>query len=162
MKGGKHFRVGIVAERNDPRVNRHQRIQLQGWRANCDIQLVLDHHACIEYLTKYAAKAEKLLSIARDAFENVVGDVSEKSSPKSVLQKLFIKSVGERYMGIQEGTYQILSLKLCNSSFKIRATSLENSRKCEMTPQEIKLQKPHLEIYANRELLFYGKKIEIV
>ena len=153
MKGGKHFRVKIVAERNDPSVNRHQRIQLQVWRANCDIQLVIDHHACIEYLAKYAAKAEKLSSVARDAFENVVGDVSEKSFPKSVLQKLFIKSVGEQD--------QILSLKLCNSSFKIRTISLQNSRKCEMTPQGIKLQKSHLDIYANRELLFYGKVLTL-
>ena len=68
-------------------------------------------------MAKYAVKAEKLSSIARDAFENVVGDVSEKSSPKWVLQKLFIKSVGERDMGIQEVMHQILSLKLCNSSF---------------------------------------------
>ena len=46
-KGGKHFKVEIVAESNNPRVNRHQRIQLQGWYANCDIQLVIDHHAYV-------------------------------------------------------------------------------------------------------------------
>lgn len=40
MKGGKHFKVEIVAESNCPRVNRHQRIQSQGWRDSCDIQLI--------------------------------------------------------------------------------------------------------------------------
>jgi hypothetical protein len=25
-------------------------------QANCDIQVVIDHYACVEYLTKYAAK----------------------------------------------------------------------------------------------------------
>ncbi|XP_066929609.1 uncharacterized protein [Clytia hemisphaerica] len=32
--------------RNDPRMNRHQQLQLQAWRANCDIQIILDHNAC--------------------------------------------------------------------------------------------------------------------
>ena len=45
------------AEIADPRVNRHQRVHLLDWRAKCDIQL--DHHACVEYLTKYPAKEEK-------------------------------------------------------------------------------------------------------
>lgn len=49
MNGEKQFSVEIVAERNNPRVNRYQRMQLQGWHANCDIQLVIGHHACIEY-----------------------------------------------------------------------------------------------------------------
>lgn len=35
------FRPEIVGKRNDSRVNRHQQIQLQGWRANCDIQLII-------------------------------------------------------------------------------------------------------------------------
>ena len=157
MKGGNHFRVKIAPERNHPRVKIHQRIQLQEWRANCDIQLVIDHRACVEYLEKYAAKAQKLSSIARDALENFVGYVSEKSSNKAILLKLFIKSVGERDVGIQKVMHQILSLKLCNSSFKIRTISLENTRRCEMTQQEIKLQKSHLEIYASHELLFYGR-----
>ena len=161
MKGGKHFRVEIVTERNDPRVNRYQGIQLQGWRANCDIQLVIDHYACIEYLARYAAKAEKLSSIARGKFENVVGDVSEKSSPKSVLQKLFIKLVGERDMGVQYVMHQILSLKLCNSSFRARADTAENSCRCEMTLQEMKLQGSHMDICANRGLLFHGKELEL-
>ena len=67
-KTGLFFRPEIVAKRNDSRVNRHQQVQLQGWRANCDIQLVTDHHACVEYLAKYASKAERMSSVARDAF----------------------------------------------------------------------------------------------
>ena len=49
MKGEKQFCIEIVAERENPRVNRYQRLQLQGWHSNCDIQLVIGHHACIEY-----------------------------------------------------------------------------------------------------------------
>lgn len=52
------YRAKFVSKRNDPRVNNNQQLQLQGWSANCDIQVVIDHYACVEYLTKYAAKGE--------------------------------------------------------------------------------------------------------
>jgi hypothetical protein len=39
-----HYRAKIVTKRNDSRLNNHQRLQLQGWRANCDIQVVIDHY----------------------------------------------------------------------------------------------------------------------
>ncbi len=52
------YRAKIVRIRNDPRVNNNQQLQLQGWRANCDILVVIGHYACVEYLTKYAAKGE--------------------------------------------------------------------------------------------------------
>ena len=47
------YQAKIVTKRNDSRLNAHQRLQLQGWMANCDIQIVIDFDACIEYLTKY-------------------------------------------------------------------------------------------------------------
>ena len=56
--------------------------------------------------------------------------------------------------------HQILSLRLCNSSFKMTTISLENSRRCEIISQEIKLQNPHLDIYANCESLFHGKELK--
>ena len=30
------YRAKLITRRNDPRLNSHQRLQLQGWRANCD------------------------------------------------------------------------------------------------------------------------------
>ena len=93
-KGEKHFKAEVVAQRKDPQVNHHQRIQLQGRRANCDIQLITDHHACVEYLAKYAAKAEKLLSIAKDAFENVISHVADDSSPQSEYRRYLSNQLG--------------------------------------------------------------------
>ena len=66
------------------------------------MQLVIDYYACIEYLAKYAAKSENVSLITKDAFENIVRDVSDESFPKLVLQELFIKSVGEQDMVIQD------------------------------------------------------------
>ena len=52
------YKMQVVTKRNDCRANNHQQLQLQGRHANCDIQLVVDFQACVEYLEKYAAKSE--------------------------------------------------------------------------------------------------------
>ena len=46
------YRVRVITKRNDHRVNNHQRLQPQGWRANCDFQVVIGYHACVEYLAE--------------------------------------------------------------------------------------------------------------
>ena len=66
------FRPKIVLKRNDPRINRHQRLLLQSWRANTDIQPIIDHNACLEYIATYASKAEKLSAVVREAFVSVI------------------------------------------------------------------------------------------
>ena len=38
------FKAKIITKRNEPRVNNHRRLQLQGCRANCDIQAIIDGH----------------------------------------------------------------------------------------------------------------------
>jgi len=65
------YRAEIVTARNDPRLNRFQRVQLQDWRANCDLSVVIDYHSCLEYLTKHASKPEKLSTVSSDAFYNI-------------------------------------------------------------------------------------------
>ena len=65
-KDGKlHYGVKVVTKRNDNRLNDHQRLQLQGWRANCDIQVIIDYHSCLEYIAKYASKGEKCLQLLK-------------------------------------------------------------------------------------------------
>ena len=66
-----HYRAKVVTKLNDTRLNNHQQLQLQGWRANCDIQVVIDHYACVEYLTKYAAKSEPRSPLLKQAFNSV-------------------------------------------------------------------------------------------
>jgi hypothetical protein len=51
------YRLKVKTKRNYSRLNNHQPVQLEGWHANCDIQVIIDHHACVEYLSKYAANA---------------------------------------------------------------------------------------------------------
>ena len=101
-------------------------------QANCDTQLLISPHAYLEDLAKYAAKVDKVSSIACDVFGKVGGHVTNNSSGKLVAKKLFIKAIGERGMEIQDVIHQILSLKLYNSLFKVQTISLENSDQCEI------------------------------
>lgn len=40
--------VKELTKRNDTHLSNHQRFQLQGWRANCNIQVIIDYHSCLE------------------------------------------------------------------------------------------------------------------
>lgn len=71
-------RVKVVTKRNDTRLSNHQRLQLQGWRANCDIQVIIDYHSCLEYIAKYASKGEKMSSVARDVFTSILNETSSE------------------------------------------------------------------------------------
>ena len=66
------YRAKLLTKRYDSRLNNHQQLQLQGWRANCDIQVVIDYYACVEYLTKYAAKGEPRTPMLKAAFNTIV------------------------------------------------------------------------------------------
>lgn len=46
-----------VTKRNDSRLNRHQQLQLQGWKIVRDILIVTDYNAWVEYLDKYTSKS---------------------------------------------------------------------------------------------------------
>ena len=74
------YHAKIVTKRNDPRLNSHQRIQLQGWRANCDIQVVIDYTACLEYLTKYASKPETRAPIVNNLLNSILSSTDNTST----------------------------------------------------------------------------------
>ena len=62
----------VVLKRNDSQVNKYQRLQLQAWRSNVDIQPIIAYTACLEYIAKYASKAEKISSVVQSAFISIV------------------------------------------------------------------------------------------
>ena len=123
-----HYRAKIVTKRNDSRLNNHQQLQLQGWRANCDIQVVIDHYACVEYLTKYAAKGEPRSPLLKHAFNSIVQNVEVNSDPQKAIKKVVMKTLGERDYSAQETMHHLLSLKLYSSSFNVIPVSLNGSR----------------------------------
>ena len=150
-----HYRAKFVTKRNDSRLNNHQQLQLQGWRANCDIQVVVDHYACVEYLTKYAAKGEPRSPILKQAFNSIVQNVDSNSDPHRAIKKIVMKSLGERDYAAQETMHHLMSLKLHSSSFKVIPVSLNGSRRVRdaatIEEGESCTDYSLLDVYANRE-----------
>ena len=146
-------RAKIVTKRNDSRLNTHQHLQLQGWRANCDIQLVIDHYACVEYLTKYAVKGEPQSPMLKQAFNSIVQNVHSNTDPHRAIKKVVMKYLGERDYAAQATMHHLLSLKLHSSSFKVMPVSLNGSRRVCNTAEEGESCTNYslLDVYANRE-----------
>jgi hypothetical protein len=54
----KNVRAEIVLKRNDKYLNVHNRLLCHHWRANVDMQIILDISAAISYMVKYATKGK--------------------------------------------------------------------------------------------------------
>ena len=121
------YRAKIVTKRNDPRLNSHQRIQLQGWRANCDIQVVIDCTAWLEYLTKYASKPEGRAPTVNNLLNSILSSTDNTST--KLIKKLMIKRLGECDISAQEAMHLLLSLKLYSSTFFVIPVNLDGSRR---------------------------------
>ena len=149
------FRAKIVTKRNDPRVNNYQRLQLQGWRANCDIQVVIDYHACIQYMAKYASKPEPKSPMINNILKKILQTTDQTAQTSTVIKKLMIKTLGERDFSAQETMHQLLSLKFYSSTYKVFNVSLNGSRRLKKVQQHDEpdcnaTQESVVDIYANR------------
>ena len=149
-----HYRARIFTKRNDGRLNNNQRLHLQGWRANCDIQVVIDHYACVEYLAKYAAKGETRSPLLKQAFNSVVQTTNAASHPHNAIKKIVMKTLGERDYAAQETMHHLLSLKLYSSSFTVIPVSLNGSCRIHIDSEnddDSCTGSSFLDVYANRE-----------
>ena len=153
-KKNTHYKAKIITKRYDPRLNNHQRLQLQGWRANCDIQVIIDYHACVEYLAKYASKGKPRSPVMKTAFNSIVRNCNIDSSPTKLIKKVVMKSLGQRDFSAQETKHHLMSLKLVSSSFNVLPVSLNGSRK-------IKTNSPDGDRITNDSLLdVYAKRVQ--
>ena len=155
--GNKTYKAKIVTERNDPRLNKQ--CQLQGWRANCDIQIIIDHYACVEYLTKYAAKCEPKSPLLNQLFNSVIQCAGDSSDPQKAIKKIAMKTLGERDYAAQETMHHLLSLKLHSSTFKVIPVSLTGSRRVKIMKHDeqdgddndLSTENSLLDMYAHRD-----------
>ena len=160
----KHYCAKIVTKRNDPRVNNHQQTQLQGWRANCDLQVVIDHYACVEYLTKYAAKEEPRSPLLKQPFNSIVRNIDNSTDSRRAIKKVVMKSLVERDYSAQEIAHHLMSLKLHSSSFKVIPVSLNGSCRVRdiscVSEGDSCTNYSLLDVYANREQ--YSTSLEVI
>jgi len=72
-----HGHPELVTKRNDPLINPHNRLMLQGWRANVDLKPIISIHAALQYISKYASKAESRSA----AFSEILDQILNNSKP---------------------------------------------------------------------------------
>src|SRR4051794_31598632 len=102
--------------RNNPFVNLYNWLQLQEWRANVDLKPVLSIHAALQYVLKYANKAEPQSA----AFSEILNQILSESIPDDPIlisvQKLLLHSIAECDISAQETCHLLLGIPLYHSS----------------------------------------------
>ena len=94
------------------------------------INVIIDYHACVEYLSKYAAKSELRSTILNDALTGVVYSKDPISDTANAVKRVMIKTLGEHDYGAQETMHLLLSLKLHSSTFHAKKTTAKKSEYC--------------------------------
>ena len=116
--------------------------------------MVIDHFACVEYLTKYAAKGEPRSPLLKQVFNSIVKTTNTLSDPHKAIKKVIMKTLGERDYAAQETMHHLLPLKLHSSSFNIIPVSLNGSPRVRISLEsdgDVCTDNSLLDVYANRE-----------
>ena len=102
---------------NELRVNNYNAACLSAWRANMDIQFVLDVYACAMYIVSYISKAQKGMSelLHKACDEAKEGNASIKQQVRDIGNK-FLNSVE---ISAQEAVYLVLQLPMRKSSRQV-------------------------------------------
>ena len=116
MRNDEHGQPELVTARNDPYVNPHSQLQLQGWQANVDLKPILSIHATLQYISKYASKAEPQSAAFLDILNQILSESQPEDSSLTSIQKLLIHSVSEWDISTQKTCHILLSTPLYRSS----------------------------------------------
>ncbi len=106
----------LITARNDPFINPHNRLQLQGWRANVDLKPILSVHAALQYICKYASKGEPRSMAFSEIFNQILNNSNPEDASLTSIQKLLLSSVAERDISAQETCHLLLGIPLYHSS----------------------------------------------
>ena len=164
MEFGSHFHAGkklrnspeIVEDHNGaprlemprdyPRLVQHSRYQLQSWRVNGDVSLILpnsppdnpstdDIIAIIDYVCGYACKDSEPTGATADLFKDMVNAVdatdADQVTGKSMCAQMLIKTVGRRDIGGPEASFELSGLALWRCSRSFTYLSMSGSRRLE-------------------------------
>jgi hypothetical protein len=99
---------------NELRINNYITACLKAWRANMDIQFVLDVYVCEMYIVSYISKAQKGMS---DLLRNACAEAKEGNSTiKQQVRDIGNKFLNSVELSAQEAVYIILQLPMRISS----------------------------------------------
>ena len=138
---------------NELRVNNYNPACLAAWKANIDIQYVLDVYACAMYIVSYISKAQKEMSeLPRKACaEAKEGNSTIKQQVRDIGNK-FLNSVE---ISAQEAVYIILQLPMRKSSREV-ILSIPNHQAKELSfsSQSVRLKKWRMNVKKSIQEVF--------
>ncbi|XP_062616288.1 uncharacterized protein LOC134278001 [Saccostrea cucullata] len=106
----------VFLKRNpcDMRVNSYNSVVLDAWKANIDIQYILDPYACAMYIVSYISKSQRGMSdlLNRAAKEAREGNLDIKRQVRHIGNH-FLNSVE---VGAQEAAYLVLQMAMTKAS----------------------------------------------
>ena len=99
---------------SDVRVNSYNPVLLKCWRANMDLQYVLDAYSCAMYIVSYVAKSQRGMS-------NLMYHAAKEAREGNKNVREQVKFIGNKFLNnieisAQEAVYHILQIPLCKSS----------------------------------------------
>ena len=77
----------LATRRNDGRINSHNRVMLQHWRANVDLQAIVDTDQCMRYMAKYATKGDPRSQSASEILTACVNRLENTDMASSALRR---------------------------------------------------------------------------
>ena len=102
---------------NEVRINNYNPACLSAWRANMDIQYVLDVYACAVYIANYISKGQKGMSeLLREACHEAR---QENNTIKQQVRDIGSKFLNNVEISAQEAVYIVLQLPMRKSSRQI-------------------------------------------
>ena len=110
----KHSTLLLKRSPSEIRINCYNPHLLKAWRANMDIQFVLDPYACAVYILSYITKGQRGMSkLLRKACEEA------KEGNKNIVNK--VRHIGKKFLNAveisaQEAVYLVLQMPLRRSS----------------------------------------------
>ena len=86
-KNTKSVKSELHTKRNDERLNSHNRVMLENWRENIDLQVIVYEKACARYMAKYAAKREPRSKSASEILKLSVSSLQNDDQVSSAFKK---------------------------------------------------------------------------
>ena len=122
---------------------------LQHWRANVDLQVVVDVDVCARYMAKYVSKSEPRSKPATGILKDCVDRLQDTDQAASALKKAMIQVAGERDMGSQG--HLLLQEPLYRCTYSFVPVSLDGNRKINHEdPTSEALDESLINLYAQR------------
>ena len=146
------------------RINSYNKVLLESWEANMDIQFIIDAFSCVSYIVSYISKGQRGMS-------NLLSDASREAKDRASGVRDQVRSVCNKFLthveiGAQEAVYLLLQIPLRKSSRAVKFinTSPPEERTVLLKPNDVleKMAKNSTDIETDNILKQYTRRPKVL